>query len=127
MGNRWYWRPFCTQRYQLIQNVKVALDATGVVGTITGLGVTSVVKTSTGLYTFTFDDSFNDLLGFFASLVAPGTDTVALLPIAKNNYSLTNKTAAVVLQASGGNTVTDVTHACELHVQMTWKNTSVPR
>lgn len=127
-ANRWLFRPFCFQRYLTSIHMVIPLSSSGAVGTVFDkVGVTSVVKTSTGLYTITLDDVFPAMLGFFAQLVNLGTETLPLIAIPKSNYSLANKTFPVVLEAPNAATATDVTVACELHVQLHFKNSSVPR
>lgn len=54
----------------------VAVGAAGAVSAYKGLGVASVVKTATGVYTVTLSDAFPAMLGASAMVVYDGTSAI---------------------------------------------------
>lgn len=130
MANRNLNHPWAYQKMLTFIRAKLVLANGGAItsSNSAGQGFT-VVKTSTGLYTFTFDDQFVDLINFDASLVEPvaGLTTLAVRPLTAYTTATGKGGTAGVQVVNSSAVAADVAQVCELHVSFDFKNTSVPR
>ena len=120
-------RNFDVRRFSIEQNVvdlfmDVAIGASGAPTLTTGrnAGVTSVTRSSAGLYVVVLPDSYNRLMNFQVLQVGASQDLTFQVTTdyvaATNNFSFTCKTA---------NTATDPTNGTSLKITVSMKNSSV--
>lgn len=64
---------YTCHKMPVLLDVTIPIGASGAVGTITGAGVKSVTKLTTGIYQIKLQDNYYKLLGNFSSIVSPTT------------------------------------------------------
>lgn len=98
---------------------KIPLSSAAAVGTVSIKGITSVVKTGTGEYTITFNDSHFSL----EHLSAVALDSTEDLVCDFKTYNASAKTIILVTKVAGS--AANVTDACEVYVSFLFNDSSV--
>lgn len=85
----------------------------------------SVARTSAGLFTITFSDTWNDLVSFTASLQLASADDKYLIPGA---YTAASKTITITVWDISGAAATDVSANANNRIHFTawFRNSAVP-
>lgn len=99
-------------------------SAAAVTGTNVGLGW-SVAKTTTGIYTITFQDNFYALLGATATIEATGTNAIWARI---NSFSVGSSTTGATLligTVNGSGALADTAAAVKVHFHAFWRNSSI--
>lgn len=100
----------------------IPLSAGAVVGTVRGRGVTSVTKSGTGEYTIVLQDAYQQTMRMDAQICSLG-NTMIVSAQPKSHVASTK--TFVVNTINGSFAPTDTNAACELHVKLELRNSSV--
>lgn len=87
-------------------------------------GVTSISRTSAGLYVLTLDDKYNKLLGFTLNQLSTGAQAAPIVNL-KAQTVTTNKTLTFQYLAINNSSATDPASGESCFIQITLGNSSV--
>ena len=97
----------------------IPLSAAAAVGTVAISGVSSVVKSGTGLYTVTLQDKYFSLVSALGAVI----DSAEGVEIGFSSVNLPAKTFVIQTKVAG--VLADVTDACQVSIQVIFNDSSV--
>lgn len=102
MANRWmqqFWLSFIKGKASLFGQVAIGATGAPTLSAANSMGITSITRNSAGNYTIVLNDTWVKFLGFHATIVDSGAQTVATVYVVSETVA-TAATKNIVIQCS---------------------------